>query len=144
MQCVLIVVCLCLMVVCVKAGLVAVLVVVVGDVCLSRCRAHGDFRDIVGVTFMLQPVLSVPVSPVRAALQLRAPPAVQLHGARHLLGLLAGDAGLTVCVRVAGLQGFKQYGCLIPDLFVLHIQSVVFIDSLPSSKIHSPVYDVSI
>ena len=59
------------------------------------------------VTFMLQPILSVPVCTIRAPLQLRTPPAVQLHGARHLSGLMAGDASFAVCVGVAGFQGFE-------------------------------------
>ena len=37
-------------------------------------------------------------------------------------------------MHIAGFQGAEYDGCLVPYLLVLHVQSMIFIDCLPSSN----------
>ena len=37
-------------------------------------------------------------------------------------------------MHIAGFQGAEHDGCLVPYLLVLHVQSMIFIDCLPSSN----------
>jgi len=47
-------------------------------------------------------------------------------------------------VHITSFQCTEHNRCLVPYVLVLHIQSVVLIDSLPSGKVNGSVYDVSI
>ena len=102
------------------------------------CMAELHFRNIEVVALVLQPLLSVPVSPVRTPTEGGTPPALQCSGhglgVRDVVVLLvrAGHAALAVRVGVAGGQGAEQDGGLVPDRFLLQSQPVVLVDGLPS------------
>ena len=48
--------------------------------------------------------------------------------------MLAGEAGFAVFVCVAGSKSFKYDRGFILYLLVLHVESVVLVDSLPSGN----------
>ena len=105
---------------------------------LSGSRAGLHAGHVVGVTLGLQPLLPVPVRPVRAAGERAAPAALQL--VRRVLeafvgGLIVtivgarGQAAVAVGVGVAGRQGLEQDGGLVRDGLVLHAQPMVLVNS---------------
>ena len=80
--------------------------------------------------------MSVPVRPVRAALQGRTPPAAQLVGGGLqvvvVLPVELGHAARAVCVDVAGRQSIEEDGRLVLDGLVLESDPMVFVDSFSS------------
>merc|ERR1711953_1238772 len=80
------------------------------------CMAELHFRNIEVVALVLQPLLSVPVSPVRTPTEGGTPPTLQGSGRRVGVGLVivllvrASHATLAVRVSVAGRQGVEQDG----------------------------------
>ena len=104
------------------------------------CLAELHFRNIEVVALVLQPLLSVPVSPVRTPTEGGTPPTLQCSG--HGLGVRrlvvlhvrAGHAALAVRVGVAGRQGVEQDGGLVLDCLVLQRDPVVLVDGLPSGN----------
>ena len=108
------------------------------------------------VTFALQPILPISVGSIRAPAQLWAPTTLKIGFIGIVLGgceaggaVLVGMRFIPVVshidnrgeavenrylVHIAGLQGTEHNRCLVPYVLVLHVQSMIFIDGLPSSN----------
>ena len=91
------------------------------------------------ITFLLQPILSVPVCTIRAAIQLWAPPAVHALCALASLYLMVGQTRPAVLVGVAGMESFKYNGGFILYFLVFHVDPVVFVDCLPSCNYNTKI-----
>ena len=115
-------------------------------------RAVLDTGHIVGVALVLQPLLPVPVSPIRAPTQRLTPATLQFLTCPRLQSIVvmfiivvvvAEQTRVAVRVGVAGGQGLEDDGGLVGDHLLLHAHPVVFVNSLPPRNYKQRLYYLS-